>query len=80
MQGTVFVGVGCSRLLLVAPVKPHLECAHAVTKDMVCRCVGLRAQGVGRASGARGGCAPRQREAGGSGDGSERDRDRRGGW
>ena len=29
----MFVGVGCSRLLLVAPMKPHLECAHAVTKD-----------------------------------------------
>ena len=33
MRGTVFVGVGCSRLLLVAPMIPHLECAHAVTKD-----------------------------------------------
>ena len=32
MWGTVFVGVGCSRLLLVAPMIPHLECAHSVVK------------------------------------------------
>ncbi len=59
MRGTVFVGVGCSRLLLVAPMKPHLECAHAVTKDSAgpARVYGLSLCG---AEGPRGGASERR--------------------
>ena len=57
MRGTVFVG--CSRLLLVAPMKPHLECAHAVTKDSAgpARVYGLSLCG---AEGPRGGASERR--------------------
>ena len=51
MWRTVFVGVGCSRLLLVAPMIPHLECAHLSLKFGLSLC---------EAEGPRGGASERR--------------------